>query len=36
VNGLATSIAKEEFNGTGAGVSYLFDAERHDYTQDKL
>jgi hypothetical protein len=34
VNGLAASIAKEEFNGTGAGVSYLFDRERHSYTQD--
>jgi hypothetical protein len=25
VNGLAASIIEEEFNGTGAGVSYLFD-----------
>jgi hypothetical protein len=34
-NGLAASfIAKEEFNGTGAGVSYLFDPERHNYAQD--
>ncbi|QIG96411.1 hypothetical protein [Bradyrhizobium sp. 6(2017)] len=34
VNGLAASIAKEEFNGTGAGVSYLFDRERHNFAQD--
>jgi hypothetical protein len=34
VNGLAASIAKEEFNGMGAGVSYVFDPERHNYTQD--
>jgi hypothetical protein len=36
VNGLAASIAEEEFNGTGADVSYLFDLERHNYTQDPL
>jgi hypothetical protein len=36
VNGLAASIAKEEFNGTGAGLSYLFHAERHNYAQDPL
>jgi hypothetical protein len=36
VNGLAASIAEEEFNGTGADVSYLFDLERHNYTQDRL
>jgi len=33
---LAVSIAKEEFNGTGAGVSYLFEPELHNYTQDPL
>jgi hypothetical protein len=36
VNGLAASIAKEEFNGTDADVSYLFDPERHNYTQDPV
>jgi len=25
VNGFPASIVEEEFNGTGAGVSYLFD-----------
>jgi hypothetical protein len=34
VNGLPASIAKEEFNGTDAGAPYLFDPERHNYTQD--
>jgi hypothetical protein len=36
VNDLVASIAKEEFNGTGGDVSYLFDVERRNYTQDPL